>query len=111
MHDMTRILTRVGGKVAVLTVAATVLGGCLGAMAVPLLTTAGATAVTTTTIDRRNSYVARVSQMNCSQLRSEYARLERDTLGRVNPLAPGDWSARRTAVLSVASERGCTLPG
>lgn len=89
--------------------ATTLLSGCLtaAAVAVPLITTAGMTAATNTSVDRTVSHAARVSRMNCGQLRTEYARLQRDTLGRVNPM--GGWAGRRAAVVSAAADRGCNL--
>jgi hypothetical protein len=95
------------GKAALLTIAAMLLSGCLGAVAIPLITTAGVTAATSTSVDRTVSYAERTTRMNCRQLRSEYARLQRDALGRANPL--GGWAGRRAAIVSAASNRGCSL--
>lgn len=84
------------------------LSGCLAALAVPLVTTAGVTAATNSSVDNTLSYAEQVSRMNCNQLRAEYTKLDGDVLARANPL--GNWAGRRAAVQSAASQRGCSLP-
>ncbi|MCR8551162.1 hypothetical protein M4578_25380 [Salipiger sp. P9] len=97
-----------GLRLAIVGLMAMSLSGCLAAaVAVPLATTAGMTAATSTASDRLTSYVARVHRMNCSQLRQEYARLQKDGVARVNPLS--NWTGRRAAVVSTASNKGCRL--
>ncbi len=96
------------GRALLLGLLSTGLSGCLAAaVAVPLITTAGVTAAANGSVDRTVSYAERASRMNCNQLRSEYARLERDALARANPL--GGWAGRRAAVVNAASQRGCRL--
>lgn len=109
MTETRRSKGRVAVRLAAFGIALSLLSGCIGAMAAPLLTTAGVTAATNTSLDRTFTYSERVTRMSCSQLRSEYARLEQDAVARVNPL--GNWSARRAAVLSAAGQRGCRITG
>ncbi len=108
MQNTWKPFIRRAGTLAAFGVSMTLLSGCLGVVAVPLATTAAVTAATNSSVDRTMSYAERTTRMNCSQLRSEYRRLQRDGLARVNPL--GNWAGRRTAVLSAASNRGCRLP-
>ena len=85
----------------------TSLSGCLAAMAVPLATTAGVTAATNASADRAMNHSARVRRMSCSSLRAEYARLEKDAVGRMNPFS--QWAVRRASVKSAAARKGCRL--
>ena len=89
--------------------AVSTLSGCLGAVAIPLATTAGVTAATNTAADNSTAYVSRVHRMNCSQLRAEHRKLQKNALARANPLS--NWSGRMTAVRATASNRGCRLSG
>ena len=94
-------------RLALLGAAVSSLSGCLAAMAVPLATTAGITAATNKSADRLTEHGAQVTRMNCSALRAEYARLEKDTAGKMNPFSY--WAALRSTVKSVAAQKGCRL--
>lgn len=85
----------------------TVLSGCLAAVAVPLATTAAVTTASNQSVDRTVSYAGKASRMSCSQLRTEYAKLQRNAVAKANPLS--GWTGRRAAIVNAASQRGCRL--
>jgi len=65
-------------------------------------------AATTSVVDRQNRATTQIAQMNCSQLRARWAELERNRLGRFNPL--GTWGQERAAIRAMLIDRRCRLP-
>ncbi len=94
-------------RLALLGATVSSLSGCLAAMAIPLATTAGVTAAANKSADSLTEHGVQVTHMSCSALRAEYARLEKDAVGKMNPF--GNWAARRSMVKSVAAQKGCRL--
>ncbi len=95
-------------KVTAMALCCMSLSGCLGAaVAVPVAAGAGTTMAGNVHTDKAQSYTAKTRGMSCNQLRAEWARVDKDTLGKANPL--GNWSVKRTAVRSTADNKGCRL--
>lgn len=81
--------------------------GCLAMVAAPIAAGVATTAATNNSAQKTSQYARNVQRMNCGQLRQEYAKLDRDMVGRANPWSA--WTVKIDAVTEAAQRKGCRL--
>jgi hypothetical protein len=93
-------------KLVLLTLMSMSLGGCVAAPFVGAAIGAGTLAAgNKAAVDTHTTYADSLTKMNCTQLRSEYGRLNKNVLGGLSTIS----AERKVMVYQTMKNRGCRL--